>query len=592
VKNLPSVETLGSTSAICSDKTGTLTLNKMTAVSLVFGGNRYQVSGVGYSDLGQIQHVGGQGDVALENALLPMALCSDATVRDEQLIGDPTEGALVVLAAKGGLDVEGTRNTYPRIAEVPFDSAHKFMATFHEMQDDSGRDVVRCFVKGAPDVVMARWSTLLAGTGETVPAEPLLGRGQELNEELAADGLRVIALARRDFDPASFDPGADPFELVSDLTGIGMVGIVDPPRPEARDAIAIAKDAGIRVRMITGDHKVTASAIGAQLGIEGEAISGVDLDQMDDEELEERIDDIGVIGRVAPEHKVRIVQALQAKGAITAMTGDGVNDAPALKAADIGIAMGITGTEVSKQAAEMILTDDNFATIVHAIELGRSIYDNMLKYLRYQLITLFAYIILFVGAAVFNIAGGAPLWPLQILWLNFAITPPLALALGGDRASPDLMERKPRRSDEGIMNRRRAIDWVLAGFVMALVALLVPMALKGDYYGLDLQVWGRTLILSTLSVANVFCALGSRSENRSLFGSRTVFDTRFMSRVLIAVLAAFLITEVGFLQRIFQTTSLSGSEWLVCIVAAFAVLLVMELQKLRRRRRAGEGAEA
>ena len=592
VKNLTSVETLGSTSAICSDKTGTLTLNKMTATELAYAGTAYKVSGIGYSEIGQIQRVAGVGETDLEPVLLPMALCSDAVVHDEELVGDPTEGALVVLAAKGGIDVEGTRRQYPRLAEVPFDSEYKFMATFHQMQDENGRDVIRCFVKGAPDVVMGRSETVLMARDDVRPMEAVREAADNLNSRFAGEGLRVMALARRDFDPETFDPGSNAIDLIADLTLLGLVGIVDPPRAEARDAIAKAKGAGIRVRMITGDFKVTAGAIGERLGIEGEAISGHDLDQMDDEELARRLDEIGVIGRVAPEHKVRIVQALKAKGNITAMTGDGVNDAPALKAADIGIAMGITGTEVSKQAAEMILTDDNFATIVHAIELGRAIYDNMMKYIRYQLITLFAYITLFVGAAVFGIAGGAPLWPLQILWLNFAITPPLALALGTGKSSPDLMEHKPRDPAEGIMSRRRAIEWVLAGLVMAAAALAVPIVLAGRFPGGDAEVWGRTLVLTTLSVANVFCALSSQHESRRVFGGSEPLDVRFTLLNLLALLLALLVTELPFLQRIFGTTSLSLNEWVVSLAFAAAVMLVMELFKWHRRHQAAKAAKA
>jgi len=585
VKNLTSVETLGSTSAICSDKTGTLTLNKMTAVSLTFGVNRYRVSGVGYSDEGHIQHVGGIGDVSLDPVLIPMALCSDAVIHNEELVGDPTEGALVVLAAKGNIDVEGTRNRYPRLAEVPFDSDYKFMATFHEMTDGDGNQVIRCFVKGAPDAVGARADTVQLSPGETAPFEQVRDRAREHNNQMAAEGLRVLALAQRDFDPATFSPGDDLFSMINGLTMLGMVGIVDPPRPEAREAIELARRAGIRVRMITGDHKVTAGAIGQQLSIPGEAITGADLDTTSDEELVDRINDIGIVGRVSPEHKVRIVQSIQKTGAITAMTGDGVNDAPSLKAADIGIAMGITGTEVSKQAAEMILTDDNFATIVRAVQLGRTVYDNLLKFIRFQLITLFGYIILFIGAAAFNIADGTPLIALQILWINFAIDIALALSLGMDTSASDLMERSPRPSDASFIDRARAIRWTLFGLVMAFLTLLSPLLLVGRFDENAATLF-RTLTLTTLAMTHLFTTLGSRNETDTVFSGEMLTNYRFYRKMGLSVLAMIVVTEIGFLQRIFSTTSLTFVQWMVSLAVASGMLWVMEIQKAIGRRRA------
>src|SRR6476646_7525423 len=386
MKRLRSTETLGATSAINSDKTGTLTLNQMTAVELTIPGRRYSIDGNGYSTQGLIKKVAGQPEVDLEPFMQPLVLACDAVVHDGELIGDPTELALVVLGEKGGLDTASTREMYPRIAELPFDTAYKLMATFHQMKDESGKDVVRCFVKGAPDQVLARATQTLspddlhligvdAGFKERYEAE---------NERLGEQGLRVLATGRKDFAPDSFDPNADLLPLLDGLTALALVGIVDPPRPTAKDAIAIAHSAGIQVRMITGDHAVTAAAIAKNLGITGRAITGAEFAAMSDDELLGQIDEIGVIARVTPEDKVRLVDMLKQRGHIVAMTGDGVNDAPALKRADIGIAMGITGTEVSKEAAGMILIDDNFATIVKAVELGRGLYDNLTKYIRFQ----------------------------------------------------------------------------------------------------------------------------------------------------------------------------------------------------------------
>ncbi len=467
VKRLPAVETLGSTSAICSDKTGTLTLNKMTAREMAIPGqNVFKVSGEGYAIAGEIKHVGGE-NFDLDPYLLPMILCADAVLDGESLIGDPTEGALIVLGAKGGLDVERTRSTYPRVAEVPFDSDYKFMATFHEMKSRDGSPVIRCYVKGAPDVLIGKGGSYLSPDGEKVPVtDENRHLALDVNDRMAGSGERVMVVAQRDFDPGSFDPRGNLIDLVRDLTLLAMVGIVDPPRAEAKAAIAKCHDAGIQVRMITGDHAVTAAAIAGELGIEGRAITGAQFAAMSDGELIEQLPEIGVIARVAPEDKVRLVRMLQQSGNVVAMTGDGVNDAPALKAADIGVAMGITGTEVSKEAAVMILTDDNFATIVGAVEYGRSLYDNLLKYLRFQMSTLVAYIAVFIGAGIFAVAGGIPLNPLQILWLNMVIDIPLAIALGFDEPTPGLMKRSPRPVGAPVLSSRNWVRLCVQGFVM------------------------------------------------------------------------------------------------------------------------------
>jgi Ca2+-transporting ATPase len=579
VKRLRSVETLGSTSAICSDKTGTLTLNQMTARELVVAGRRYAIEGEGYSTAGKILRVAGESDTSLEPFLLPMALANDAAVRDGEIVGDPTEAALVVLAAKGGLDVDETRRRYPRVAEVPFDSDYKLMATFHELED-GGRAVVRCFVKGAPDVLLARSTDGRDVDGATVPLETYRERVLEENDRLAGEGLRVLAVASRDLDPSTFDAGGDLLGEIRDLTLLALVGIVDPPRKEARDAIAHCKEAGIRVRMITGDHATTAAAIAKQLGIEGRALPGTEFAALSDEELEEQVDEIAVVARVAPEDKVRLVDALKRKGNVVAMTGDGVNDAPALKRSDIGVAMGITGTEVTKEAADMILTDDNFATIVAAVEGGRGIYDNLMKYVRVQLIMLGGFILTFVGAGLFDIADGQPLTPLQILWINFAIDVLLAVGLGFDAAVPGLMRRAPRDAAAPIVDRALAIRLAVASLVMGALALLA-VAWGEERY--DLAV-ATTMGLTTLSLLHIAAALEAREPDATIFSRYTLANRRFVQLIGGALVLTFLVTELQPLQRIFDTVSLTSSQWGICLLGPIAFIALAELGKLVRRR--------
>ena len=351
---------------------------------------------------------------------------------------------------------------------MPFDSEYKFMATFHNMTDHQGKPVVRAFIKGAPDVLIARGELLLDARRKVLP---ITGENRPLataeNERMAKAGERVMVVARKDFDPQTFDRNGKLIDLMNDLTLLAMVGIVDPPRSEAKDAIAKCHSAGIQVRMITGDHAITAAAIGQELGIEGKALTGAQFAAMSDADLEKELEEIGVIARVAPEDKIRLVSLLQKKGNVVAMTGDGVNDAPALKKADIGVAMGITGTEVSKDAAVMILTDDNFATIVRAVEYGRGIYDNLVKYIRFQMGALVAFIACFLGAALFSILGGIPFGPILILWINFLVQVPIAIALGFDEPSPGLMKRKPRPLSQPVLSRSQwmhiVCSWRLYG---------------------------------------------------------------------------------------------------------------------------------
>ncbi len=581
VKRLRSTETLGSTSAINSDKTGTLTLNQMTAVELAIVGRRFSITGSGYSSEGRITRTAGVDDVPLGQFLMPMALASDAVVRDGDLIGDPTEGALVVLAEKGGIDVEATREQFPRVAELPFDAEYKLMATFHEMTDEQGREVVRCFVKGAPDQLLNR-STRVVGADLGVVAIDDDGRERYLaeNRRLGEKGLRVMATARRDFEPGAVDPSSDLLGLVEDLTLLAMVGIVDPPRTQAKKAIATAKAAGIRVRMITGDHAVTAKAIGDQLGIDGRAVTGAEFAALDDDDLVEAIDDIGVIARVTPQDKVRLVDILKRKGEIVAMTGDGVNDAPALKKADVGIAMGITGTEVSKEAAVMVLTDDNFATIVKAVEIGRGLYDNLKKYIRFQMGVLLGFIVTFLGASLLDIAHGVPFVPLQTLWLNFTTDLFLAIGLGYGAATAGLMLRPPRPSDEPVLPRPLLVWLSVVGVVMGASTLGV-ISWATDPNGLDAA---RTMGLTTFALAHVFFALTTKDETRSLFNLDTFADKPLLIAVGASLVTIVLTTTLTPLQRLLDTRELEIDQWVTCIGMAFIVVVISELRKLLIRR--------
>jgi Ca2+-transporting ATPase len=579
VKRLRSVETLGSTSAICSDKTGTLTLNQMTARELVVVGRRFSVEGEGYSTEGTIRRVAGETDTPLDPFLLPMALANDAAVRDAEIVGDPTEAALVVLAEKGGVDVEATRRAYPRVGEVPFDSEYKLMATFHEMEE-AGHAVVRCFVKGAPDVLLARSSHIRDAEGSEIPVDAGRERVLAENDRLAGAGLRVLAVAARELEPADFHPEGSLLDEVQGLTLLALVGIVDPPRKEAGDAIAHCREAGIRARMITGDHATTAAAIAAQLGIEGRALTGTEFAALSDDELDAQLDEIGVVARVAPEDKVRLVERLKAKGHVVAMTGDGVNDAPALKRADIGVAMGITGTEVTKEAGDMILTDDNFATIVTAVEGGRGIYDNLMKYVRVQLVMLGGFILTFVGAGLFDVAGGSPLTPLQILWINFAVDVLLAIGLGFDAPVPGLMRRRPRDASAPIVDRALGTRLAVASLVMAGLALSV-VAWGEDRYDL---VGATTMGLTTLSLMHVAAALEAREPTETIFSRYTVANRRFVQLIAAALVLTFLVTELGPLQRIFDTVSLTSSQWGICLIGPIAFLVLAELGKILDRR--------
>ena len=580
MKRLQSTETLGSTSAINSDKTGTLTLNQMTAVQMAVVGRRYAIAGNGYSTDGQITRVAGQAEIPMDQFLLPMVLASDAVLHGGELIGDPTEGALIVLAAKGGVDAISTRQAYPRIAELPFDTAYKLMATFHRMTSETGREVVRCYVKGAPDQLLARAATVFDADAGPVAADGRFGElYQAENQRMGEQGLRVMATARKDFDLAAFDPGADLLTLVTGLELLALVGIVDPPRPTAKAAIATARKAGIKVRMITGDHAITAAAIARQLGIDGTAVTGAEFGAMSDDEALSKIGEVGVIARVTPEHKVRLVNLLKRQGHIVAMTGDGVNDAPALKKADIGIAMGITGTEVTKEAAVMVLTDDNFSTIVKAVELGRGLYDNLVKYVRFQMGCLFGFIVSFLGASIFNIAGGVPFLPLQTLWINFTTLLFQAVGLGYGRPAAGLMEREPRQPDQPILTRPLFVWLISVGLIMGAGTLGVISWAEQAHT----QAIAHTMGVVTFSLYALLFSIETRDARRTAFSLDTFSDSKFVIATGVSILTLLLTTVFGPLQALLKTTSLDVRQWLICLAVALSIVVLSEIQKAVRR---------
>ncbi|MFB6779001.1 cation-translocating P-type ATPase [Streptomyces sp. NPDC056352] len=579
VKELPAVETLGFTSAINSDKTGTLTMNQMTAVEVVSPTDRYTVSGIGYGLEGKVHHAAGSS-AGIEDAILPYVVASDANLVDGTVVGDPTEGALLVLGHKAGLDIEATRERLPRLATLPFDPDYKLMATFHRAVDASGRPVVRCFVKGAAPAVMSRAGTALAA-GAAVPWDAELSRrAREQTERMGSEGRRVMAAATRDLDPADFDPDGDLLAFVTDLRMTSLVGMIDPPRDESRAAVASAQAAHIRVRMVTGDDVTTGAAIAGQLGIPGEAILGADFAALPEHEQLARIDDIGVVGRVAPEHKVLLADTLKKKGDVVAMTGDGVNDAPAIKAADIGIAMG-TGTDVAKNAGRMILSDDNFATIVHAVEEGRKLYDNLTKYIRFVLLLLVTFVLTFLGAAFFNIAAGEPFTPPQVLWVHFIVNAPFGFALGFDQVSPGLMRRTPRPRGESVLTKAVLVTIGLGG--LAITVLLLALIKVGESHFDSVRI-GNSMAFTAFALCLIVAAFECRSETGSVFTTAT-FDSKQMNWAAFSeFVLAVLVTQMDGFRRILGTTEIDLRQFGWALLAALVLLLLWELGKLLARR--------
>ena len=578
VKELPAVETLGFTSAINTDKTGTLTLNQMTAVEVLDPADRYTITGSGYSLEGHVEHVAGKSDT-IEEAILPFLIANDATLVQGEVVGDPTEGALLVLGHKAGVDIEGTREELPRLATLPFDPTYKLMATFHQVDVD-GRPVVRCFVKGAAPAVMERATTALSA-GISIPWDgDLAGRAQANVERMAGAGQRVMAAAQRDLDLVDFDSESDLLAHIQDLQMTALVGMVDPPRAESKAAVAEAQAAHIRVRMITGDDVTTGAAIAEQVGIGGEAILGADFAAMSATERLDRIDDIGVIGRVAPEHKVLLVETLKAKGDVVAMTGDGVNDAPAIKAADIGIAMG-SGTEVAKNAGRMILSDDNFATIVYAVEQGRKIFDNLTKYIRFVLVLLVVFVLTFLGASLFNIAAGAPFNPAQVLWIHFFVNAAFGFALGFDLETPGLMDRVPKPRGESVLTPRMMVTVGAAGLVIT-IGLLTMIELGTKHF--HSESVGNSMAFTTFALCLVVAALECRFETGTILTTAT-FDSKQMNRAIIAeVILAVLTTQMDALRRLLDTTDINVREFGWSLVPVVGLFVLWELGKFLARR--------
>jgi Ca2+-transporting ATPase len=579
VKELPSVETLGFTSAINSDKTGTLTMNQMTVVEVLTATDQYTVTGSGYDLEGAVLHAsGGTDNVA--DAALPYVVANDAKLVGGRVVGDPTEGALLVLAYKAGLNVDATREELPRLATLPFDPDYKLMATFNSAKNERGEAVIRCFVKGAAPAVMAR-ATTACGRNSTIPWDADLSeRACKQMERMEAEGQRVMAAARRDLDPAGFDQDGDLLGYVSDLTMVSLVAMIDPPREESRDAVAQAQAAHIQVRMVTGDDVTTGAAIARQLGIPGDAILGAEFASLAESERLARIDGIGVVGRVAPEHKVLLAETLKKKGCVVAMTGDGVNDAPAIKAADIGIAMG-SGADVAKSAGRMILSDDNFATIVFAVEQGRKIFDNLTKYIRFVLILLVAFVLTFLGATIFNIAAGQPFTPAQVLWIHFIVNAPFGFALGFDLESPGLMSRLPRPRGETVLTTRMVTTVSLVGLLMT-VALLGLIQVGHSVFG-STKV-GTSIAFTSFSLMLIVAAFECRSERATVLSVKT-FDSKQMNWVaLLEVALAVLATQLDGFRRLLGTVSLDMKQFRWAVVPPIALAVAWEAGKALARR--------
>ncbi len=559
VKKLPAVETLGCAGVICSDKTGTLTQNRMTVKQVWTPGDRHR-----------------------REALTIGALCNDTVLSPSgKTTGDPTETAFVDAALAGGLDKNILEQEMPRVFELPFDSERKLMSTVHPLPGQPGR--YRVMVKGAPDVLLSRCTHILAGAA--VPLTAALGRDVEAaNASMAEQALRVLACGYQDIESLPEPSGSA--QLETGLTFVGLVGMIDPPRLEVRDAVAQCYAAGIRPVMITGDHKLTAVAIARELDIfrSGDlAITGEDLDFMPQELLEQDVDKFAVYARVSPEHKMRIVKAWQKKGMVVAMTGDGVNDAPALKVADIGCAMGITGTDVAKGAADMILTDDNFATIVKAVEQGRGIYSNIKKAIHYLLSCNIGEIVTLFLATLFNFHQ-PPLVAVQLLWLNLVTDSLPALALGMEPVEPSVMEEKPRSASEPLFTRRFSIRLAWQGLMVGLLTLAAYWL--GEYVLSDptlADATANTMAFATLTFCQLFHAFDVRSEKQSIVHIGLLSNPAMNKAFLAGMALQLAVLLAPPLMGVFQVCPLNAVEWLVVLGLSLTPLVICEIEKAVRR---------
>ena len=594
VRHLSAVETLGSANVIASDKTGTLTKNEMTVRSVVTASGRVTLTGTGYTPEGEVT---GAIDETLRTELvraLTVAACANNAVLQQQdgrwtIQGDPTEGALIVAARKAGVSAENGR--FERIAEVPFSSTRKLMSTVH--LDTEQKERVLVFTKGAPDVLLARCSHEVWGEG-TRPLTPQRRTEiLECNEDLAAEALRTLGVALRAL-PGKELRGEVDERVEQDLAFAGLIGMIDPPRAEAKDSVARAQGAGIRTVMITGDHPRTATVIAEELGVitpsRAPAVTGAELEKMTDQMLDQTVKEVSIYARVNPEHKLRIVKSLQRTGGVVAMTGDGVNDAPALKTADIGLAMGITGTDVSKEAADMVLADDNFATIVAAVEEGRAIFSNIRKFLRYLLSSNIGEVMtMFLGVVLADVIGlnapvGTVVLPLlatQLLWINLVTDGAPALALGVDPVQERVMQKPPRSRDEGVITGQMWFGIIFVGIVFAVGTLLViDWSLPGGLIpGSGSLRYAQTMAFTTMVFFSIFTVFNARSDDRSAFAD--LWSNKWLwGAIALSLLLQVAVVYTPFLQQAFSTVSLSPGDWLRCAVVASSVLWLRELSKV------------
>ena len=581
VKKLLAVETLGATTVICSDKTGTLTQNEMTVVKIFTNGRTIDVSGKGYEPVGDFLLDGRPTSIDeigdLETILASSALTNDArlekTEEGYRVIGDPTEGALVTLAEKSAFIQDIMNENYPRLAEIPFDSDRKLMTTFHSNYIPG---IIMGFTKGAPDVLIDR-STRISTHGKVLEFTPQ--RKQEVLDQVQAfsrQALRVLAFAYRDYEEVPENPNSQEHE--AGLTFVGLVGMIDPARPEAKEAIAKCRQAGIRTVMITGDYKETAFAIAQDLGMVDsmdQAISGSELADLSGAELKELVKRVRVYSRVSPQDKVKIIEALKSNGEVASMTGDGVNDALALKRADIGVAMGITGTDVAKNTADLILMDDNFSTIVSAVEEGRIIYSNIRKFVFFLLSCNIGEILLVLSSILMKLP--LPLIPIQLLWLNLVTDSFPALALGVEKGEPDIMMQPPRNPREPIINGSMMLRIIIQSIALAAVSLAAfKYGLLKYPKSLDKA---RTLVFTTMILAELLRAYSSRSEHYSIFKIGLFSNGQMLASTLFSFGLLLAVLYIPYLQPIFNTFSLGGEDWKIVAGLALLPLVIGELGK-------------